>query len=146
MTGETFFCTNKSNGIIDKLTDTVLVFSSHEDEKEGKKYVGLWDTGAGRSGITQRVAEGLSLETIRKQYVSGAHGGRDEEIYQIAMRLPINITFDLEVSMVDLSGAPGIDVLIGMDIIKHGDFSVTNYKGTTEWSFRMPSRGHLNPQ
>jgi len=138
------FCTNKSNGMTDKLTDTVLVFSS--DERKGKKYLGLWDTGAGRSGITKKVVEDLSLEKVRKEYVSGSHGGRDEEIYQIAMKLPINVTFDLETSLVDLSGAPGIDVLIGMDIIKHGDFVVTNYKGVTEWSFRMPSRGHLNPQ
>jgi uncharacterized protein YecA (UPF0149 family) len=33
----------------------------------------------------------------------------------------------------------GIDVLIGMDIITLGDFSVTNFQGNTCMSFRVPS-------
>lgn len=32
-----------------------------------------------------------------------------------------------------------IDVLIGMDIIKHGDFAITNVNGKTTFSFRTPS-------
>ena len=32
-----------------------------------------------------------------------------------------------------------IRILIGMDIIKHGDFSITNVNGKTTFSFRTPS-------
>jgi hypothetical protein len=37
--------------------------------------------------------------------------------------------------------AGGIEALIGMDIITLGDFSITNHKGVTCMSFRIPS-GH----
>ena len=33
----------------------------------------------------------------------------------------------------------GFDVLIGMDIITLGDFSITNVNGKTVFSFRIPS-------
>ena len=37
--------------------------------------------------------------------------------------------------------SPGFDVLIGMDIISKGDFSISNYGGHTVFSFRSPSMG-----
>ena len=33
----------------------------------------------------------------------------------------------------------GADVLIGMDIMKIGDFAVTNHNGRTVFSFKVPS-------
>lgn len=41
-----------------------------------------------------------------------------------------------------LSG--GCEVLIGMDIISLGDFSITNYKENTCMSFRMPSAHEID--
>ena len=35
------------------------------------------------------------------------------------------------------------DVIIGMDIITHGDFSITNVSGTKWLSFRIPSSREL---
>ena len=32
-----------------------------------------------------------------------------------------------------------IDILIDMDIIRHGDFVITNHRGTTTFSFRILS-------
>ena len=37
-------------------------------------------------------------------------------------------------------GNQGLGVLIGMDIITAGDFAVSNYNGTTMFSFRIPSQ------
>mgnify|MGYP003298516742 CR=1 FL=1 len=31
------------------------------------------------------------------------------------------------------------DVLIGMDVIRYGDFTISNYNGKTKMSFRIPS-------
>jgi len=31
-----------------------------------------------------------------------------------------------------------------MDIISQGDFTVTNYGGTTKFSFRIPSQKHID--
>ena len=36
------------------------------------------------------------------------------------------------------------DVLIGMDIIGSGDFAITNHKGKTVFSFRIPSIGRID--
>jgi uncharacterized protein YecA (UPF0149 family) len=38
----------------------------------------------------------------------------------------------------------GIDVLIGMDIIGSGDFSVTHHNGNTTFSFCCPSRREID--
>jgi len=38
----------------------------------------------------------------------------------------------------------GADVLIGMDIITQGDFAVTNKGGKTMFSFRYPSKEHID--
>ena len=37
-----------------------------------------------------------------------------------------------------------IDVLIGMDIIQHGDFSITNVNNKTTFSFRTPSMKEID--
>ena len=41
-------------------------------------------------------------------------------------------------------GAAGIGVLIGMDIITSGDFSVSNYNGKTVFTFRTPSQERID--
>jgi len=39
---------------------------------------------------------------------------------------------------------PGIDALIGMDILGMGDFSVTHHNGNTTFSFCCPSRKEID--
>ena len=39
---------------------------------------------------------------------------------------------------------PGLDVVIGMDIITRGDFAVTNLDGKTTFSFRIPSLADID--
>ena len=52
--------------------------------------------------------------------------------------LPNGVTIkNILVSCADLGD--DIDVLIGMDIIRHGDFSITNINNRTTFSFRTPS-------
>lgn len=41
-------------------------------------------------------------------------------------------------------GNQGIDVLIGMDIITIGDFAVSNYRGKTQFTFRIPSQANID--
>lgn len=54
----------------------------------------------------------------------------------------------LKVRDVTVTGASalsgGCDVLIGMDIIALGDFSITNYKDCTCMSFRIPSMHEID--
>ena len=43
---------------------------------------------------------------------------------------------DMIVTAVDVD----VDFIVGMDIISKGDMAVSNYKGNTVLSFRIPSR------
>jgi len=70
-----------------------------------------------------------------------AHGVNSSgpcETYLVCLLLPHRVAFSsVRAIKGDLHG--GADVLIGMDIITQGDFSVTNKGGVTVFSFRMPS-------
>lgn len=104
----------------------------------------LWDTGAVKSVITQRVVEACGLKPIRPGLIQGVHGMQKSEAYVINLSLPDKITFH-ELTVVK-ANATGVwwDVLIGMDIISAGEFSVKNVNSKTEWSFSYtPNKGAL---
>jgi len=64
--------------------------------------------------------------------------------FLIDVRLPNNVVFNhLRVTSGDL-GAGGPNMLIGMDIIGHGDFAVTSLGGNTTFSFRLPSMERID--
>ncbi|MBI3885473.1 MAG: SEC-C domain-containing protein [Opitutae bacterium] len=93
--------------------------------------------------ITQQVVNALDLKPTGMTRVHHAHGTADAEQYLITLKLPSEVgTNALRVTKGVLG--PGADMLIGMDVIAHGDFSVTNYAGQTKLSFRIPSCGHVD--
>ena len=47
-----------------------------------------------------------------------------------------------QVAKIDLHG--GVDVLIGMDILGMGDFTVTHHQGNTTFSYCCPSRREID--
>jgi uncharacterized protein YchJ len=55
----------------------------------------------------------------------------------------VNIYLPNQVALIGVrvleASISGADVLLGMDIIAHGDFAISNYNGKTTWSFRVPS-------
>lgn len=74
--------------------------------------------------------------------VHGVHGAKQVETYLVNIVLPTNVGFVARrVAKGEISGA---DVLIGMDIIGAGDFSVTNAQGFTKFSYRTPSIEHVD--
>ena len=100
-------------------------------------YHGIWDTGATGSVITENVAKNLNLKPIGMTLVSTAGGQVLQNEYFVNIYLPNKIYVpNVKVTEGKLSN---IDILIGMDIISLGDFSVTNHEGKTVMSFRMPS-------
>ena len=76
-----------------------------------KLYMVLWDTGSTMTVIPDELASKLNLEPVGKMMAETASGKL----------------------------GPGIDILIGMDIITLGDFVITNYNNKTVFSFRFPS-------
>ncbi len=109
-------------------------------------YVGIWDTGATNSVITERVAKDLALKPISIAEVHHAGGTSPANVYLVNIVLPDNVVIgQVHVTEGKLIAADNVSekdqpqVLIGMDIIGLGDFAVTNFNQRTTLSFRMPS-------
>jgi hypothetical protein len=102
---------------------------------------GIWDTGATNSVITKGSAQALGLSPISLANVRGVHGTRTVPVYRVAITLNNeNISIVTEVTECDeLSGSHDTGMLIGMNIIGMGDFTVSNYNGETTMTFRVPS-------
>lgn len=114
-------------------------------ERERIQFDALWDTGAVHSVITPRVVQACGLKPMRRikrVLLQGVNGLEQSEAFEINISLPSKITFhELPVILKD-PGDVWWDVLIGMDIISRGYFSVKNVNSNTEWSFSItPNKG-----
>ncbi|MGD9852455.1 MAG: retropepsin-like aspartic protease [Nitrospirales bacterium] len=97
----------------------------------------LWDTGATNTCITNKIALQLGLKPSGKVIVAGVHGKKEVLTYLVNVFLPNGVAFPgVRATEAEINGA---DVLIGMDIIRTGDFAVSNFNGRTIFSFRFPS-------
>ncbi len=133
--------TLKSDHILNMLQTDTLITSNVRLTKEPytpKMWKGLWDTGASQSSITQRIVDDLQLVPIGNRNISTANGVVTVNTYFVDIGLPNHVIVqNVLVSCADLGD--DLDVLIGMDIIRHGDFSITNTENSTTFSFRTPS-------
>ena len=103
-----------------------------------KQFMGLWDTGASGTVITNRVATALGLVPSGMCKSYHAQGVSNVNTYFVNIILLNGIqVHSLRVFEGNLPG--GIDLLIGMDIISLGDFSITHKNGGTVFSFQIPS-------
>ena len=86
----------------------------------------LWDTGATNSAITSKIVESLKLIPIGKKKVTGANATKLTNIYLLNIFLPNQVVI-IGIPATEIqSFVDDFDVLIGMDIITKGDFSITN--------------------
>lgn len=108
-----------------------------DQQPAGVKFRALWDTGASHSAITQKVVDAGGLKPVGMSRVETAGGSKDCETFLVNIFLPHGVGFvEVKVSCVESRTE---EVLIGMDIITIGDFSITNQDGNTTFSFRVPS-------
>ena len=104
---------------------------------EVKEYIAIWDTGASRTCISQKVVDELGLQIVGYGDNHTAGGTVTSTMHMINILLPSGVGIhSLLVSCCNIDSA---DVLIGMDVISKGDFAVTNVGGKTTFSFRIPS-------
>lgn len=104
----------------------------------------IWDTGATNTTITRRAAEALGLQPIGKGNVTGVNSTSVENVHLAGLILPNGVRFSaLRVTECESLSHPNdpiqCDVLLGMDVISHGDLAISNLAGQTVLSFRMPS-------
>lgn len=103
----------------------------------------LWDTGCTNTHIAQRVVDALKLEQC------GIGRSISVDRYSVDKAYRADIVFPVDKALQNIviysSPLPEIDVLIGLDIIKHCDFSISNNgKGYCTCSIRFPSRGVID--
>lgn len=105
-------------------------------------FVGLWDTGATGTVISSDVVNKLNLKPIGKVKAYNANGEAIVNVYYINLFLPNKVAFSfIKVTEGKLKDT---DLLIGMDIISLGDFSITNINNKTTFSFRVPSSAEID--
>ena len=93
--------------------------------------------------ITQKVVDACGLKPSGITQVHGVHGPEYVETFLVNVALPGQVMIPgLRVSLA--KQLPEADILIGMDVIVHGDFAVTNADAVTKFSFRVPPVEHID--
>lgn len=132
--------TLSAGSILEQIATDVLVLPSSVFSNQNtmpRMWTAIWDTGATKSCIAKRIVDELNLIAVGRTSIGTANGITDANTYLVDIGLPNGVTVkNILVTCADLGDD---DVLIGMDIITKGDFSITNYKGKTMFSFRTPS-------
>lgn len=127
--------TIKYNGLVNTLITDVFVVSAF-DKSKTKSFKAIWDTGATHSVITPQVFQDLNLFAIDKTIVNGVNSRKEVCITMVHIGLPNKFLIpNHRVTVCDIAGG---DMLIGMDIIARGDFSICTGDGQTQFSFAMP--------
>ena len=85
-----------------------------------------------------------SLLPVSLTSITGVDGkSRRSDVYQIDIYLPNGCCVtDAQVCSAPLTN--NTDVLIGMDVIVLGDFAVSNHRGRTTFTFRIPSAEEID--
>jgi len=133
--------TLKANGIANVIISNVDVHQPipGQDSKV-ERFVAIWDTGATSTVITPKVVQSLGLIPSGKANLRGVAGGKDNaDTYFIVIELPNSVKVNVPKAVEAPHIAGDADILIGMDIITLGDFSLTVVGGKSVFSFRVPS-------
>ncbi|WP_270833355.1 aspartyl protease family protein [Bacteroides cellulosilyticus] len=136
--------THKHEGIANSITTPVELRNTFTGDVITTR--GIWDTGATNSVITKSSATKLGLVPVQKAIVNGVHGPKEVNVYFVNITLNNkSITMNtLVTECEELSATQENGMLIGMNIISLGDFTITNLQGNTVMSFRVPSQTRID--
>lgn len=98
----------------------------------------LWDTGASNSCISTRLANMLHLPNIGMTKIHSAGGIHDSRVFSVDFDLSEDLIHLQSIEVNEFLQNDRFDVIIGMDIITLGDFSITNANGKSVFSYRIP--------
>ena len=132
------------NGYVNELTSVVKIFPiltiNENFQKNPLEVTALWDTGSTVTCIKPILWDHLGIhpfDTTGRIELAGVGGRVKTDITIINLILtPCLIIEYCTVYVLDFPG--DADVLIGMDIIKKGDFAVCNTNGKTSFTFAIP--------
>jgi hypothetical protein len=99
----------------------------------------IWDTGATSSVITPSLMIRLNLIPVESEVVFGVNSQQTVDVVVVSIKLPNGVLIrNQKVAVCDIHSPP-MEMLIGMDIIQRGDFSISNAGSKTLFSFVIPS-------
>ena len=137
--------TIKANGLSNRIITDIEISVAYDTAKspdplpDSIATKALWDTGASNSVITTELAKSLDLIPVGTQEVHHGDGVSVRNGYIVNLFLPNQVCI-VGVLVTEFPAShQDFSVLIGMDVICIGDFSITNFKGQTWMSFRTPS-------
>ena len=134
--------TVKARNRLALLTTPIKIYSTKEYNKSFKNsrdiYTALWDTGSTFTVISSKLASELGLDIVGEKSIDTAGGKYKASNYVISISLPNHLNIE-DIMVYSGELGEGIDILIGMDIITLGDFSISNVDNKTVFSFRFPS-------
>ena len=105
----------------------------------------LWDTGATSSCIGKNVAETLKLQAIGFKDLIHALGKNKVNEYGINIKLPNGFILP-NIPVIECATDPSSEIIIGMDIISMGDFSLSGSGSQRMMSFCLPSTFQVDYQ
>jgi hypothetical protein len=146
--GSRSFTTTAIGGLLNTLKNSCGISLAFDPTIPGQHpspapFDAIWDTGATNSVITQEVVDTCGLAPVGITQVHGVNSSGLCEIYLVNVYLPNDVAIHA-VRVTKSTLPPGVQLLIGMDIISFGDFAVTNKNGITKFSFRVPSETHID--
>ncbi len=97
----------------------------------------LIDTGCSKTSISKRLAAVCKLIPFQKTRMENAGGVDIVNVYNVDIFLPNKVRFN-NVSVAEYEDNNRFDIIIGMDILKHLDLSITNANGQMMFSIRQP--------
>jgi len=139
--------TTKATSVVRSLLNQIHLSEAYDPstgqpEPIKRPYNAVWDTGATSTVINPKIAQELNLQPSGREEVHTVGAGAQSDVHEANTYL-VNIYLPNNVAIVGVrvseGGIAGADVLLGMDVIAHGDFTITNYNGQTWWTFRIPS-------
>ncbi|MCL2261071.1 MAG: retroviral-like aspartic protease family protein [Fibromonadales bacterium] len=124
-------------GLMNSLSTPCGICEAINPKESIMQFNALWDTGAEGSVISERVVQMLGLEPTGKARVHHANGESIVNTYSVYILLPNKVVFYIPMATEGVLTVT--DVLIGMDIISRGDFTITAPENKTKLSFQIPS-------
>jgi predicted aspartyl protease len=98
----------------------------------------MWDTGSMGTCVSTELARYLGLAPFRTTTLTSLHGDSVANVCLMDLVLPDGIMIENVMAM-EIETRRDFDIIIGMNIIRLGDFSLCNDHGNTVMTFSLPT-------
>ena len=104
------------------------------------------DTGCTATSISQHTRNRLGLKPVDITQVMTADGKRNSEVVYVSFGFWSNKkTLFFGNHRMPVVNTPGVDILIGMNLITQGSFSVNGHKSEWTWTLKMKPKSLSEP-